>query len=111
MASAQVVVAAFAVSFASIASGMLIGYSLRPHTSFALEQPPPPIEPGITVDAPTLVLRTATPKASPSYVRTHTTLRRAPSSLFFDFKRAVCDEAESVRGVVLRCSYAHADRR
>jgi hypothetical protein len=109
MASAQVVVIAFAVSFAATASGMLIGYSLRDTPALAMTSAPPPIEPGITVESPTLVLRSA-PRGTPAALKlpTRTTLRRVR---FFDFKRAACDEAESVRGVVLRCSYAHADRR
>ena len=105
------VVVAFAISFAATASGMLIGYSLRDtHVrAVALEQPSPPIEPGVTVEAPTLVLRTATPKASPSYVHPRVVLHRALT--FFDFERASCDRAESVYQSVLRCSYARADRR
>lgn len=110
MASAQVIVAAFALSFASVASGMLIGYSLRDKPTLAMTSTSPPIELGVSVDAPTLVLRSVRRGTPPVLLKPpRVVLHRALT--FFDFKRAACDEAESVRGSVLRCSYARADRR
>lgn len=112
MASTQIVdilVLAFVASFLTTAGGMIIGDALQPRASTTERWSSPPIECGVTVDAPTLTLATPTaPRSSKLKPPTHAALRRV---LFFNFERAMCDHAEAVRGDVLRCSYARADRR
>lgn len=93
-----------AAATVSLGSGVWLGHELSAQQvrHVSTDQLPPPLDETATIDAGILVLPMAIIHGSPKRF-TPIGIKILAEGRFFDFKHAVCDEAESVHGRVVRC--------
>jgi hypothetical protein len=99
----------------AVSGGAWIGYKLSVAARAALREdtpkPPPPIEaPPTTPEVGQLsdgILHVPTTVVYGGRAHFYGGFPALPVIHFFDFKHAVCDEAESIHGKVLRCGKPH----